>query len=69
MFSDESKFNLFYADRNLKVWREPGQGLKEEFLLPTVKHGGGSIMVWGCFSYKGAGRLEIIDSYKYHDII
>ncbi len=26
-------------------------------------------MVWGCFSYKGVGRLEIIDSYKYQDII
>ncbi len=23
----------------------------------------------GCFSYKGVGRLEIIDSYKYQDII
>ncbi len=26
-----------------------------------VKHGGGSVMVWGCFAASGPGRLAIID--------
>jgi len=25
--------------------------------IPTVKHGGGNIMLWGCFSAKGTGKL------------
>ncbi len=25
--------------------------------IPTVKHGGGNIMLWGCFSVKGTGQL------------
>ena len=29
--------------------------------IPTVKHGGGNRMLWGCFSAKGTGRLHCID--------
>lgn len=61
IFSDESKFNLFYSDGKVSVWREPGTGLKSENLIKTVKHGGASVNVWGCFSYHGVGRLEFID--------
>jgi len=61
IFTDESKFNLFYSDGKISVWREPGSGLKPENLNKTVKHGGGSVMVWGCFSYHGVGRLVFID--------
>lgn len=62
IFSDESKFNLFYSDGNVKVWRKPADGLNSKHSLKTVKHGGGSVMVWACFSYYGKGKLVFIDN-------
>jgi len=62
IWSDESKFNLHYADGNQKVWRRKGDGLKMENICPTVKFGGGSVMVWACFSYNGTGTLYFIDT-------
>ncbi|KAG0438720.1 Transposable element Tcb2 transposase [Dictyocoela muelleri] len=61
IFSDESKFNLFYSDGKVSVRRETGSGLKIYNITPTVKHGGGSIILWGCFSYYGFGKLIFID--------
>ena len=36
--------------------------------LTTVKHSGGSIMLWGCFSAAGTGRLVNAISYFTHVI-
>ncbi|GBN57432.1 hypothetical protein AVEN_34446-1 [Araneus ventricosus] len=32
------------------VWRKPNNELEMKNLTPSVKHGGGSQMVWGCMS-------------------
>jgi len=35
-------------------------------LLLTVKHGGGSVMVWGCMSTGGVGKLHFIEGTLNH---
>jgi transposase len=73
MFTDESKFNLFYSDGKKSVWRKKGEGLEDKNLEHTVKHGGGSILVWGSFSYYGVGELyiirDIMDAVEYVNIL
>lgn len=66
LFADESKFNLFRSDGRSYVWRKPNEELRERNLRPTVKHGGGSIMVWGCMSAAGPGNLCIIEGNMDH---
>ena len=39
------------------VWRKKGESYKPKNTVPTVKHGGGNIMLWGCFSSSGTGNL------------
>ena len=64
LWSDETKIELFCLIAKRHVWRKPGT-------IPTVKHGGGSIMLWGCFSE--TGRLVRIEGKmngaKYKEIL
>jgi len=61
VFSDESKFNLFGSDGVQWCWRKPGQALDPRYTKKEVKHGGGNLMVWGCITSSGVGRLYRID--------
>ncbi len=59
-WSDESKETLFDSDDVQHVCWCPGEEYQDKCVLPTVKHGGGSIMVWGCMTTAGIGELRFI---------
>ena len=56
-WSDETKIELFGLYAKNYVWQKPSTVHHPSNTIPTVKHGGGSIMLWGCFSVAGTGRL------------
>ena len=73
LFSDESKFRLFSSDGVRYVRRPIGDRFNPKYQLPTVKHGRGNGMVWGCFSHDNLGPIHciegIMDQRVYLDIM
>ena len=56
VFSDETKINVFGADSgNRWVWKDAEAPFGPREVLPTVKFGGGSLMLWGCITAAGVG--------------
>ncbi len=67
------KINVFGSDGVKRVCQQPGEEYKDKCVLPTVKHVGGSVMVWGCKSAAGTGKLQFIEgtmnANMYFDIL
>lgn len=57
IWSDETKINRFGSDGRSRCWIHGGESIQDRHVQQTVKHGGGSIMVWGCMTYQGVGYL------------
>jgi len=60
LWSDETPVH-FFNTRNYWVWRKEGERLDPKNVKKTVKHGGGKIMIWGCFHGKTMGKLIRIE--------
>ncbi|KAI4904828.1 hypothetical protein NFI96_006812 [Prochilodus magdalenae] len=73
LWSDETKLELFGTMDQRYVWRRKNQAYEQKNTLPTVKHGGGSIMLWGCFASNGTGKLQRVqgtmNSLQYQEIL
>lgn len=73
IWSDESRFEIFQSDSHHYVWRKPQEKYNIDCLIPTVKHGGDGVMVWGCFVNNRLGPLIEVDGritgLKYREIL
>ena len=49
MWSDETKMELFGINSTCRVWRKINAEYNPKNTIPTVKHGGGNLMLWGVF--------------------
>ncbi|CAJ0951315.1 unnamed protein product [Ranitomeya imitator] len=61
LWSDETKIKPFGNNAKRYVWRKGNTAHHPEHTIPTVKHGGGSIMVWACFSSAGTRKMVKTD--------
>ena len=62
VWSDESKFNIFKSDGRTYIRRRKSEEFNEDCVVGTVKHGGGSVMVWGCICGDQTGMLLRVDT-------
>jgi len=68
LWSDESKFDLFGRKQRARVWLKPCEKLLDKNVQKTMKHGGGSIIVWGCFAWSGLRNLVDINGIMTADV-
>lgn len=54
-------FQIFGTPGVSYVRRRVGEEYHPECVVPTVKHEGGSIMIWGCMSANGVGEMFICE--------
>ena len=73
MWSDETKIVLFHLNSTRRVWRKKKDKYNPKNTTPSMEHGGGNIILWGCFSAEGTGRLHCIegrmDGAMYREIL
>ena len=73
IFSDETKVNRISSDGAQWCWSKAGRTDDSKTQKPTVKFGGGNIMVWGCMTSQGPGYITqiegIMDKNLYKEIL
>ena len=60
LWSDECSIELWQSDRRTFVRRRPGKRFLPDCVVPTVKFGGGKIMIWGTMAASGVGSIKVI---------
>jgi hypothetical protein len=62
LWTDETKLRVFFlAKHTMSLFTENKMEVfNEKYTFPTVKHGGGSVMFWGCFAASDTGCFECV---------
>ena len=63
IWSDETKIELFGINSTRRVWRRRNADYNPKNTFPTVKHGGGKRMLWGCSSAKETSPYQVEDKW------
>lgn len=61
LFSDESRFSLQHNDGRVLVYRRRGERFADANVREHNRFGGGSVMVWGAFSFHQRTNLYVIN--------
>ena len=73
IFSDESNFEVFNRKGRVFVRRFDDEKFESRMCVPRLQGGGGSVGIWGCFSFKGTGVCNIytgrINQFIYRDVL
>lgn len=60
------RFVTLHLNKSQVFWKNNGleyiKHININFLIPTVKHGGGGVMISTCFVVKGPGQLVVTES-------
>ncbi|MDW1631377.1 transposase, partial [Vibrio sp. Y176] len=72
LWTDKTKIN-YQNDGKTREGRREGTAHDPKHTTSSVKHGGGSVMVWGCFAGGQTGDLHkvtgILNQHGYHSIL
>jgi len=73
IFSDKAPFQVFATPSGQWTWRRPHEKLEDRNIFPTVKHGGGTLQIWGSMTWKGIGWMcklpEGLDAETHKEIL
>ena len=61
IWSDEANFQVVNLEGRIYVKRFATEKYSDRFLQHLRQGGGGSVGIWGCFSYKGVGFCELCE--------
>jgi len=61
IFSDECRFEINGNNGGTRIRRLINTRFEPSNIIGTKKFSGGGIMVWGCISYFGVGKLVVLD--------
>ena len=61
LWTDETKINRHGSDGTLWTWKNTRVGDQARLVEETLKHGGGSIVIWGCMHWEGVGYISRIE--------